>query len=217
MYIVCSGNESKKNGYVANAVFQVTAEPAQFAVCCNKNNYSNQFLAETGAFSVSILSKDADSKLIGDFGYHSGKDIDKFASVDVNYGETGVPIVTSDSIAVFECKIVNTVDVGTHIMYIGELISAEKVDEKAEPLTYDYYRRVKKGASPKNAPTYFDHSKIEQAAAKPAPIENAKQYRCNVCGYIYDDTNESVKFEDLPDDWECPICGISKSEFSEME
>lgn len=44
-----------------------------------------------------------------------------------------------------------------------------------------------------------------------------KKYECTICGYIYDDAKESVKFEDLPDDWTCPICGAPKSVFKEIE
>ena len=44
-----------------------------------------------------------------------------------------------------------------------------------------------------------------------------KKYQCTICGYIYDDAKESVKFEDLPDDWTCPICGAPKSVFKELE
>jgi len=39
-------------------------------------------------------------------------------------------------------------------------------------------------------------------------------YKCDICGYIYDESKESVKFEDLPDDWVCPICGVGKDSFS---
>lgn len=44
-----------------------------------------------------------------------------------------------------------------------------------------------------------------------------KKYQCTICGYIYDDSKEKVKFEDLPDDWTCPICGAPKSVFEEIK
>lgn len=43
------------------------------------------------------------------------------------------------------------------------------------------------------------------------------KYVCNICGYIYDDEKETVKFEDLPEDWTCPICGATKADFSKIE
>ena len=43
------------------------------------------------------------------------------------------------------------------------------------------------------------------------------KYRCMACGNIYDDATESVKFEDLPDDWTCPLCGVGKDMFEKVE
>ena len=58
LYIVCSGDKTKGNGFISNTVFQVTAEPARFAACCNKNNYTAEFIQKTGVFSVSVLHQD---------------------------------------------------------------------------------------------------------------------------------------------------------------
>jgi flavin reductase (DIM6/NTAB) family NADH-FMN oxidoreductase RutF/rubredoxin len=212
LYIVCSGDKNNGNGFISNTVFQVTAEPARFAASCNKNNYTAEFIQKTGAFSVSILHTDASSDIIGRFGYKCGKDFNKMEGVNLKYGDTGVPVVISDSIAYMECKVIQTVDVGTHIIFIGELLNAELLDETKHPMTYLHYRQVKKGVAPKNAPTYIDKSKLE---IKPKGIES-KKYKCTACGYIYDDATESVKFEDLPDNWECPVCGSDTSDFIEV-
>lgn len=212
LYIVCSGDKNKGNGFISNTVFQVTAEPAKFAASCNKNNYTAEFIQKTGAFSVSILHTDASSDIIGKFGYKSGKDFNKMDDIQLKYGDTGVPVVISDSIAYLECKVVQTIDVGTHLIFIGELINAELLDETKNPMTYLHYRQVKKGVAPKNAPTYIDKSKLE---TKPKGIVS-KKYKCTACGYIYDDAVESIKFEDLPENWECPVCGSEKSDFIEV-
>jgi len=107
---------------------------------------------------------------------------------------------------------VETIDVGTHLMFIGALVHSEVLDDEAEPLTYLYYRNIKKGAAPKNAPTYIDKSKLEKAAIK----GDFAKYECPACGYIYDEEKEGVKFDDLPDDWVCPVCGEEKSEFIKL-
>ena len=39
------------------------------------------------------------------------------------------------------------------------------------------------------------------------------KYICQICGYVYDDAKEKVPFEELPDDWKCPLCGAAKSDF----
>jgi flavin reductase (DIM6/NTAB) family NADH-FMN oxidoreductase RutF len=160
LYIVSSGDKSTGNGYISNTVFQVTAEPPRFALCCNKDNYTAGFIQKYEAFSVSVLDQNVSSRIFGKFGYKSGKDFDKMAGTHLKYGDAGVPIVLDESIAYLECKLVQTFDVGTHLMFIGELLNAEIIDESKEPLTYSYYREVKKGVAPKNAPTYIDKSKF---------------------------------------------------------
>jgi len=212
LYIVCSGDKNRGNGFISNTVFQVAAEPPKFAVCCNKNNFTAELIQQYRTFSMSILNRDASFELIGRFGYKTGKDFNKMAGVDVKFGDSGVPIVLNESIAFIECKIHQTVDVGTHLMFIGELITSEIIDDTKEPLTYQYYRQVKKGVAPKNAPTYIDKSKLEVKPQNPL----LKKYRCSGCGYIYDEATESIKFKDLPNDWVCPICGCDKSDFIEI-
>ena len=233
LYLVCSGDKNKGNGFVSNTFFQVSSEPPKFATCCNKNNYTAELIKKNGAFSVSILEQETRSEIIGKFGFKSGRDIDKMAGANVKYAETGVPIVLNDSIAYFECKVIETIDVGTHYMFIGDLVSMESIDETKAPLTYLYYRQVKKGVAPKNAPTYIEKSEPEIDSLKPRDentefeIENSipelqktvtvqKKHKCLACGFVYDDAVELINFEDLPNDWTCPICNAEKSDFTEI-
>ena len=45
-----------------------------------------------------------------------------------------------------------------------------------------------------------------------------KKYQCDACGYIYDPKeNDNIDFNDLPEDWVCPLCGVGKDMFSEIE
>jgi flavin reductase (DIM6/NTAB) family NADH-FMN oxidoreductase RutF/rubredoxin len=213
LYIVSSGNKNKGNGFISNTFFQVTSEPPRFASCCNKDNYTAALIQETGAFSVSVIHKDTDPEIISRFGYKSGKDTDKFTGLNIKYGETGVPIVLNDCIAFLECKVIQTIDVGTHYMFIGELLQSEIVDDTKEALTYLYYRQVRKGAAPKNAPTYIDKSKLAANLAG----SGLKKFECTACGYIYDESEQDIRFADLPDDWVCPVCGSEKSDFIEIQ
>ena len=161
LYIISSGNKNRGNGFISNTFFQVTAEPPRFASCCNKDNYTASFIQECGAFAVSVIHLDTDPDIIGRFGYKSGKDTDKLSGLKLKYGETGVPIVLNDCIAFLECKVQQTIDLGTHYMFIGELLHSEIIDDTKDALTYSYYRQVRKGVAPKNAPTYIDKSKLE--------------------------------------------------------
>jgi flavin reductase (DIM6/NTAB) family NADH-FMN oxidoreductase RutF/rubredoxin len=212
LYVISSGSKVRGNAYISNTVMQVASNPPTFAACCNKNNFTADFIQKSGAFSISVLDQNASSGIIGKFGFKSGNDIDKMIGTQIKYGQTGVPIVLDESIAYLECKVLQTVDVGTHYMFVGELVEADVLDATKEPLTYLYYRQVKKGVAPKNAPTYIDKSKLE------TKVTNAdlKKYECPSCGYIYDEAIEDVKFVDLPDDWVCPTCGTEKSDFFEI-
>lgn len=212
LYIVSSGTKEKGNGFISNTVFQVTAEPPKFAACCSKNNYTAEFIQNSKNFSVSVLPQDASLDIFGRFGYKSGRDFNKLEGMQVKYGITGVPIVLNETIAFIECKLEQTFDLGTHWLFIGELVQAEIIDNSKEPITYLYYRNVKKGVAPKNAPTYIDKSKLK---IKTEPTKSNK-YKCTVCGHIYDENVEKIKFADLPDDWKCPECGADKEDFMEV-
>ncbi len=220
LYIVCSGDKEKGNGFISNSVFQVTAEPAQFAACCNKENFTAEFIKKHESFSISVLHQDALADIIGKFGYKSGRDINKLDGMDLKIGETGVPILLNESIAFMECKLVQTFDVGTHFIFIGKLLQAEIIDDNKELLTYAHYRKVRKGVAPKNAPTYVDKSKLVKKEKSDGP----KKYKCTACGYIYDplvgDEENGIipgtAFEDLPDDWVCPVCGSEKDDFIQI-
>lgn len=162
LYIVSSRNGEKRNGYIANTAFQVTSDPIQFGICCNKENYTAKLIAESGLFSVSVLEKDASSEIMGLFGFKSGSDIDKFENIEYKTGITGVPIVTQECIAWFECSVTKTIDLGSHLLFVGKALEYDILDQEKEPLSYAYYREVKKGAAPEKAPTYIDKSKLKK-------------------------------------------------------
>ena len=216
LYAVCSKSGSKLNGYISNTVFQVTSEPAQFALSCSKNNFTTSIISESKAFSISVLEKETGPNIIGTFGYRSGKDTDKFKDIKFKTGKTGSPILIDNVIAWFECRVVASHDVGSHILFIGELIDSELCMPGKEPLTYAYYRDIKKGKAPKNAPTYIDDIK-----GKPMPGKKAEKFYCPACGYVYDpaigDPDSGIapgtSFEDIPDSWICPTCGTEKADF----
>lgn len=212
LFIVSSGDRNTGNGFISNTVFQVTSAPPQFAICCNKNNYTAEIINKCGAFAVSVLERETSAEIMGRFGFKSGRDFNKMEGMSIRYGQTGVPVVLNSSIAFLECRVVNTIDTGTHLIYIGELLQSELLDNTKEPLTYLYYRQVKKGTAPKNAPTYIEKTHAD----KPVSVVIARKYRCMSCGYIYDEEKEGVKFADLPDSWTCPVCGSEKSDFIEV-
>jgi len=211
MYVVSSKKEAKLNGQIANAVLQVTAEPAQISACINKENLTHQFIQESGVFTVSILEQDVPMEFIGHFGFKSGKEIEKFKGIDYKLGITGAPVAIRNCLGYLECEVTNSMDVGTHTVFVGKVVEAQ-VTKEGEPMTYAYYHQVKKGKSPKNAPTYVKEEEI-----KPKTGNIMTKYKCTVCDYIYDPAeNNNVAFEDLPGDWLCPVCGASKDKFEKI-
>ncbi|WP_430815560.1 flavin reductase [Carboxylicivirga sp. RSCT41] len=221
LYIIATKSGDKLNGYVANTAFQVTAEPAQIAISCSKDNHSCQMIRDSRVFSISILSQDARSETIGLFGYNSGESVNKFESITYSTASTGAPIVTEDCIAWFDCKVNNMLDVGSHMLFIATIEDGDVLNNDANPLTYAYYQAVKKGKAPKNAPTYIDEAKLTSSHEDSSPHE---KHKCLACGYIYDpavgDPDNGIPpgtlFEDLPDDWTCPTCSSPKEMFDKL-
>ena len=234
VYVIASGNEKEKNAFIATVAVQVTSQPVQIAIACNKNNYTAEFIEKFGNFSVSVVKREYVPALLGNFGFQSGRNIDKFAKYDCIYGQnTGVPIVTEDCLAWFECKLTRKMDVGSHILYIGEVLDAKTMSLNEAPLTYAYYHEVKRGVAPANAPHGASKAleTTENQNNQPNQINNnqnstaMKKYVCSVCGYVYDpekgDPDSGIApgtaFEDIPDDWTCPLCGVGKSDFEPAE
>lgn len=154
MYIISSLNENKFNGQLANTVFQVTADPAILAISINKSNLTHDYITSSGKFSISVITTDAPMTFLGTFGFKSGRDIDKFKDTAYLTGSSGVPVVTDFSCAYLELEVINSVDAVTHTVFLGKVLDGEVLNE-AEPMTYAYYHLVKKGLSPKTAPTYI--------------------------------------------------------------
>lgn len=213
MYIIGSKKEGKLNGQIANTAFQITSEPPTIAISINKLNLTHEFIMESKVFAISILTNEAPMTLIGNFGFKSGRDIDKFQDVKFKPGSTGAPIVLEYTSSYLECEVVGITDVGTHSIFIGKVVDCDTLSD-GEPMTYAYYHQIKGGKSPKTAPTYVKEEVVEKPVV-------AGKYKCNVCGYIYDAANgdpdggikSDTAFEDLPETWICPVCGASKSEF----
>jgi flavin reductase (DIM6/NTAB) family NADH-FMN oxidoreductase RutF/rubredoxin len=218
VYIISAQKDGKLNGQIANTVMQVTSDPVTILVCINKGNLTHDFIKESKAFSVSILTEEAPMQFIGQFGFKSGRDIDKFQGVNYRMGATKSPIVLDHTSSYLECELIGNMDVGTHTVFVGRVVDADIVSD-ATPMTYAYYHQVKGGKSPKAAPTYAGPTREETKTEKEA--KKMDSYRCTVCGYVYEpdqgDPDNGVApgtaFEDIPDSWVCPVCGAPKSEF----
>lgn len=208
MYIITTKVKNKNVGCLINTVTQITSKSPIISVSINKENYTNKILKETKKCAISILTEEADQKLISTFGYFSSKDIDKFK--DVKWKEIdSLPIVLEKTCGYIIGEVINIIDVNTHDIFLIKVKETKKVENK-KPMTYKYYHEVLKGKTSSKAPTY---NIIEE---KENQMKKGKRYKCTICGYIYDDEKEKIKFEDLPNDWKCPICGVGKDKFIEI-
>lgn len=204
MYVVTTNHNNKNVGCFINTLTQITSDNPIISISLNKDNYTNKAIMSAKRFAVSILSIDTNKDVISKFGYFSSKDIDKFDGI--NYETVNnLPVVIDNICSYIICEVINVIDAETHDIFLARVIETKKISDK-EPMTYKYYHEVLKGKAPKKAPTYIEEEK------KSASIK----YRCIICGHIYDEENEGIKFEDLPDDWKCPICGASKDKFERI-
>ena len=216
LYTITSRKNGKYNGQIANALFQVTSEPPTVAISINKKNLTYEYIKASKVFSASILCDHAPMVFIGTFGFKSGRDIDKFENIKYKLGKTKTPIITENCLGYLEAEVIDDLSVGTHSIFIGKVVDAEIMSEE-KVMTYEYYHEIKGGKSPKNAPTY-DKSVDEEIKKE---VEKMEKYVCKVCGYVYDpekgDPDNGIapgtKYEDLPDDWVCPVCGAGKVDF----
>ena len=223
VYIVTSKKDDRINGQIANTVFQVTSEPPTVAVSINKNNLTYEFIKGSRVFAASVLCQETPLAFIGRFGFKSGRDSNKFEGIEYKIGETGAPIVIDNAVSYLEAKVTREMDVGTHTIFVGEVVNADMVAEHKTCMTYDYYHQIKGGKTPKAAATYIEEQKIKE---KPKVVMSKMvKYKCTVCGYVYDpekgDPDGGIKpgtpFEDIPDDWVCPVCGATKDQFEKVD
>jgi flavin reductase (DIM6/NTAB) family NADH-FMN oxidoreductase RutF/rubredoxin len=226
MYVVGSHKGEKLNAQIANTVFQITSEPPTVAVSINKKNLTHEFIHESKTFAAAVLCTDTPLSFIGQFGFKSGRDINKFEGVNFKLGVTGAPIVLDNAVSYIEARVTQEVDAGTHTIFIGQVVDGGIISEKTT-MTYEYYQQVKRGTTPKTAPSYVEIKKEAPAGPSPAPAPvtpKMAKYKCKVCGYIYDpekgDPDGSIKpgtsFEAIPDSWTCPVCGADKNQFEKV-
>ena len=223
LYIVTAKDaEGRKVGCVANTFQQVASEPPMVSVSLNKDNTTTKAILETGKFAVSVLDTSATMELIGKFGFKSSLEIDKFEDTEHEICELELPHVKASSVANFAVEVRERVDVGTHYMFVGPVLSAETASD-SEPMTYAYYHQVLRGKTPPKAASYTEEIIADvitpdgQKGVETAEVQEDSEgrtprygWRCKLCGYI-----EMV--DELPDDFVCPICGVGKDMFERVE
>ncbi|MBQ8600491.1 MAG: flavin reductase [Clostridia bacterium] len=186
LFVLSAREGEKDNGCIINTAMQVTDHPKQLAVAINKNNYTHDMILHTGQFNLSVLTEKVPFAVFEQFGFQSGRDAEKFRE----------PVRTPNGIAYLEeytnavlCgKVVQSIDCGTHTLFITEVEQAMVLNEEPS-VTYAYY---------------FEHIK-----PKPKAEGEKKKFVCEICGFVYEG-------EELPEDYVCPLCKHGAAFFKEI-
>ena len=188
LYVVTSHDGAKDNGLIVNTVSQVTSTPNRVAVCINKQNYSHHIIKQTGVMNVNCLSVDAPFAVFEDFGFRSGRTVEKFEGMETMRSENGLIVLPRYVNAFLSLKVDQYLDLDTHGMFICSVTEARVLSDR-DTMTYTYY----------------------QDNVKPKPqTEGKKGWVCKVCGYVYEG-------EELPDDIVCPLCKHGAADFEKIE
>jgi len=155
LYVVSAHRDGAINGQIVNTVFQITSKPATLAVSINKDNYTHEFIKGGRSFLVNVLDEETAMSFIGRFGFRCGRDIEKFDGIEYRISSLGNPILEEHSIAFLEATVDKIIDMGSHTVFIGEVVDGD-ITGDGEPMTYAFYHLVKQGKSPKAAPTYIE-------------------------------------------------------------
>ena len=184
LYVVTSNDGVRDNGFIVNAVNQLTDNPYRVSVTINKANYSHDVIKKTGIMNLNCLSVDAPFSVFKNFGFQSGRDVDKFRDIRPFRTDNGLAFLPEYINAVMSLKVEQYVDLGTHGMFICTVEEARVISD-TETMTYTFYQNY----------------------VKPRPeTEGKKGFVCKVCGYVYEG-------DELPDDFICPLCKHGAADF----
>ena len=190
VYLLSARENGRDNASIINTAVQVANNPTRVSIAVIKGTYTHDMIAATGKCNLSALTIDAPFSLFQHFGMQSGRDTDKFADfADVTRSENGLYYLTKHSSAFLSLNITESHDLGSHTLFIGEVVDGEVV-AKADNCTYSYYQTVIKANAPK-------------------PASTKTGWRCKVCGYVYEGEN-------LPEDYVCPLCKHGPEDFEKI-
>ncbi len=190
LYMLTTSDGERQNGCIVNTVSMITDEPKRIVVFVNKANYSNELLKKTGVFNVSVLTENTPFEVFKQFGFQSGKDMDKFEGKTYPKAENGLYYLPDCANAMMSAEVVDSYDYGTHTLFVANVTEAKTLSSE-KSTTYEYY----------------------QSNIKPKPQakkeENVgEKWVCKVCGY----THEGA----LPNDFVCPWCKHPASDFEKV-
>lgn len=196
MYLVSSKENNLLVGCIANSIIQINNDT--IAISLNNENYTTKTILETKKFAINILPTITSIDLIKTFGFAKSNEINKYANISYQLIDE-IPII-NNTCGYIICTFNNQIKTATHTIILGKIINMNEITQ-LEPMTYKYYQENLKGQTNKNAPTYQEK----------ANTSKKNVFICKICGYRYE-TNE----DELPNDFKCPMCGVSKEYFEKL-
>lgn len=188
VFVLSSKSGDKVNACVTNTCIQAANDPVRIAISVLNTNLTCDYIKDSGVFSVSVLDKTCIFDTVKHFGMQSGRDVNKFEGVKLPIDLNGVPYLPWSTNSVLSAKVLESIDLGTHTLFIAEVVDMKVLSDN-EPLTYaDYHKDLK---------------------PKPQKIDEKKKivgWKCKICGFVYEG-------EKLPEDFVCPLCGHSADDF----
>ena len=204
MYAIGVKDHEKLSACIATAVMVIgSQEPPLVAVSINRSNYSDRCIEESGLFTISLLSENTPGFVIGALGLTSGAHGGKLENIRHRVLVEGVPIIKESCCCWFLCRVKHKSETSTQSLYIAEILAGSE-ETVGTPMTLDFYRTRLKGVIPKNAPMYLSPEHMPK-------WEDEQSFACSVCGYVY--SHKNMAFEELPEDWLCPVCKMPKKVF----
>lgn len=192
LFLVGAAVEGSFQGCIVNSLHQVTSSnPYKFSLTLNKSNQTYQAVEAAGSFAATVLSKETPKDFVNLFGYKSGRVVNKFEGLEVETDNAGNPYVKQYALSRISCKIVEKLDLGNYVLFIGEATEAEVLGDGVALTVEDY--KNDGGTTPAAATVY-------------RTLEENVGWRCTICGYV-------AEKEELPDGFQCPICRANKDKF----
>ncbi|MBQ8263389.1 MAG: flavin reductase, partial [Oscillospiraceae bacterium] len=187
LFLLTVREGEKENGCIINTAIQCASEPRLISICAIKQNLTNEIIGRTGIFNLTVLPESIGYETYKVFGMTSGRNEDKFAHYpDAPISENGLRYLAEGN-ALFQCKVVDSKDLGSHVQYIADVTGAKVLSEEPSA-TYAYY---------------------QSAVKNPAPKTEKSGWRCKICGHIYEG-------ELLPEDYICPLCKHGAEDFERI-
>ena len=153
LYVVSARDGEDYGACVINTGLQLTSTPLQVEVVVNKQNHTEGVIERAGHFALTAITQEADMPYIGRFGFRTSTNFDKFGGIECRKTVLGDPFTPVAAACVLACEVVQTLDVGTHTIFVGEVKDAEVLSDAA-PMTYAYYHGTLKGKTPPKASSY---------------------------------------------------------------